>query len=224
MSMSEMLRGVLAPTKPKLDSADGGVGARLGMSPYQYVAQDIAIKTAASIQQWAATDDLEDGESYGDRLFAHLIGVVDANKDGDITDDEHELLTLAINSAWDYLVSLGVSEDDANLLLNEWDSDTADRVMSLLESVLGTPDGDSDSDDGIDNFVFGDQTPLMDSAYRSVMVVHGGKKMKVNRRVGAVRLSPRQKLAIRKASMKSHSPAAMMRRMKSMQARKKMGL
>lgn len=225
MSMSEMLRGVLAPTKPKLDSADGGVGARLGMSPYQYVAQDIAIKTAASIQQWAETDDLGDGESYSDRLFALLVGVVDANKDGEITDDEQGVLNLAINSAWDYLVSLGVSEDDANLLLNEWDSDTADRVMSLLESVLGTPDGDSDSDDGIDNFVFGDQSPLMmDSAYRSVMVVHDGKKEKIRRHVGPVHMSPLQKLAIRKASMKSHSPAAMMRRAKSMRARDKMGL
>lgn len=224
MSMSEMLRGVLAPTKPKLDSADGGVGTGTGpVGADQYVMQDVAIKTAAAVQQWAATDDLEDGESYSDRLFAHLIGVVDANKDGEITDDEHELLTLAINAAWDYMVSYGVSEEDAGALLNDWDEGAADRVRDLLAS--GMPDGDADSDDGIDSFVFSDQTPLMmDSAYRSVMVVHGGKKMKVNRRVGAVRLSPRQKLAIRKASMKSHSPAAMMRRMKSMQARKKMGL
>lgn len=221
MSMSEMLRGVLTPQR-KLDSADGGAGG-IPMGADQYVMQDVAIKSAAAVQQWAATDDLEDGESYSDRLFAHLIGVVDANKDGEITDDEHELLTLAINAAWDYMVSYGVSEEDAGALLNDWDEGAADRVRDLLAS--GMPDGDADSDDGIDSFVFSDQTPLMmDSAYRSVMVVHGGKKMKVNRRVGAVRLSPRQKLAIRKASMKSHSPAAMMRRMKSMQARKKMGL
>lgn len=221
MSMSEMLRGVLAPQR-KLDSADGGGAGIVPMGADQYVMQDVAIKSAAAVQQWAATDDLEDGESYSDRLFAHLIGVVDANKDGEITDDEHELLTLAINAAWDYMVSYGVSEEDAGALLNDWDEGAADRVRDLLAS--GMPDGDADSDDGIDSFVFSDQTPLMDSAYRSVMVVHGGKKMKVNRRVGAVRLSPRQKLAIRKASMKSHSPAAMMRRMKSMQARKKMGL
>lgn len=219
MSMSEMLRGVLAPQR-KLDSADGGGAGGVHMGADQYVMQDVAIKAAAAVQQWAETDDLDGGESYGDRLFAHLIGVVDANKDGDITDDEHELLTLAINAAWDYMVSYGVSEEDAGSLLNDWDDGAADRVRELLAS--GMPD--ADSDDGIDSFVFSDQTPLMDSAYRSVMVVRGGKKMKVNRRVGAVRLSPRQKLAIRKASMKSHSPGAMMRRMKSMQARKKMGL
>lgn len=219
MSMSEMLRGVLAPQR-KLDSADGGGAGGVPMGADQYVMQDVAIKAAAAVQQWAETDDLDGGESYGDRLFAHLIGVVDANKDGDITDDEHELLTLAINAAWDYMVSYGVSEEDAGSLLIDWDDGAADRVRELLAS--GMPD--ADSDDGIDSFVFSDQTPLMDSAYRSVMVVRGGKKMKVNRRVGAVRLSPRQKLAIRKASMKSHSPDAMMRRMKSMQARKKMGL
>lgn len=222
MSMTEMLRGVLAPTQPKLDSAGGGGIGSGPMGADQYVMQDVAIKTAAAVQQWAETDDLEDGESYSDRLFAHLIGVVDANKDGDITDDEQGVLNLALNAAWDYMVSLGVSEDDAAALLNDWDEDAADRVRDLLAS--GMPDGDADSDDGIDSFVFSDQTPLMDSAYRSVMVVRGGKKMKVNRRVGAVRLSPRQKLAIRKASMKSHSPGATMRRMKSMQARKKMGL
>lgn len=219
MSMSEMLRGVLAPQR-KLDSADGGGAGGVPMGADQYVMQDVAIKAAAAVQQWAETDDLDGGESYSDRLFAHLIGVVDANKDGDITDDEHELLTLAINAAWDYMVSYGVSEEDAGSLLNDWDDGAADRVRELLAS--GMPD--ADSDDGIDSFVFSDQTPLMDSAYRSVMVVRGGKKMKVNRRMGPVRLSPRQKLAIRKASMKSHSPAAMMRRMKSMQARKKMGL
>ena len=219
MSMSEMLRGVLAPQR-KLDSADGGGAGGVPMGADQYVMQDVAIKAAAAVQQWAETDDLDGGESYSDRLFAHLIGVVDANKDGDITDDEHELLTLAINAAWDYMVSYGVSEEDAGSLLNDWDDGAADRVRELLAS--GMPD--ADSDDGIDSFVFSDQTPLMDSAYRSVMGVGGGKRMKASRRVGAVRLSPRQKLAIRKASMKSHSPGAMMRRMKSMQARKKMGL
>ena len=57
------------------------------------------------------------------------------------------------------------------------------------------------------------------------MAVRNGKKMRIRKRIsGTVRLSAKQKLAIRKARMKSHSAGAMMRRMKSMRMRRKMGI
>ena len=85
--------------------------------------------------------------------------------------------------------------------------------------------------DEVDAFAFDAeaQEPLMDSVldavYKKRMVIRAGKKMRINKRVsGTVRLSAAQKIAIRKAGMKSRSASARMRRMRSMSKRRKMGL
>ena len=67
--------------------------------------------------------------------------------------------------------------------------------------------------------------PKCSAVYKTKMAVRKGKKMRIRKRIsGTVRLSAKQKLAIRKARMKSHSAGARMRRMKSMRMRKKAGL
>jgi len=227
MNVTEMLRGALkrpdpAPRKT-LDSADDKKPALDGAD--DYTVADISMAAVAAIHQWAETDDLDEGESYADRLVALFVGIADANKDGDITEDEQGVLEVALNTAWDYLIKCGVSEDDASSLLNDWDSDTADRVRDLVASSL--PEGDDDAGADIDDFVFSDddQEPALDAAYRKKIVIRGGKKVRINKRVsGKVRLSAKQKVAIRKARMKSHSAGAMMRRMKSMRIRRRAGL
>ena len=224
MSMTELLRGAMKrrETAKVLDSANDEptiAGAD------DYTVADISMSAVAAVQQWAETDDLDDGESYSNRLMALFVGIADANKDGDITDDEQGVLQVALNAAWDYLVKLGVTDEDASSLLNDWDDDTADRVRDLVASAL--PDGDDEASADIDNFVFSDsdQEPALDAVYRKVLAVRGGKKMRIRKRIsGTVRLSAKQKLAIRKARMKSHSAGAMMRRMKSMRLRQKSGL
>lgn len=224
MSMTELLRGAMKrrETAKVLDSANDEptiAGAD------DYTVADISMSAVAAVQQWAETDDLDDGESYADRLMALFVGIADTNKDGDITDDEQGVLQVALNAAWDYLVKLGVTDEDAGALLNDWDDDTADRVRDLVASAL--PDGDDEASAEIDNFVFSDddQEPALDAVYRKVLAVRGGKKMRIRKRIsGTVRLSAKQKLAIRKARMKSHSAGAMMRRMKSMRLRQKSGL
>lgn len=224
MSMTELLRGAMKrrETAKVLDSANDEptiAGAD------DYTIADISMSAVAAVQQWAETDDLDDGESYSNRLMALFVGIADANKDGDITDDEQGVLQVALNAAWDYLVKLGVTDEDAGSLLNDWDDDTADRVRDLVASAL--PDGDDEASADIDNFVFSDsdQEPALDAVYRKVLAVRGGKKMRIRKRIsGTVRLSAKQKLAIRKARMKSHSAGAMMRRMKSMRLRQKSGL
>jgi hypothetical protein len=190
-----------------------------------YTIRDISLSAIAAVQQWAETDDLDDGESYSDRLLALFVGIADANHDGDVTEDEQGVLEVALNAAWDYLVKAGVTEEDAGALLNDWDDDAADRVRDLVASVL--PDGDDAAGAELDGFVFSDDdnAPALDAVYRKTLAVRGGKKVRINKRVsGTVRLSAKQKLGIRKARMKSHSAGAMMRRMKSMRLRRKAGL
>jgi hypothetical protein len=85
--------------------------------------------------------------------MALMVGIADANKDGDITEAEQGVLDVALNAAWDYLEQMGVTEEDAGALLNDWDADTAARVKELVAAYL--PDGEQSSTD-LDDFVFGD--------------------------------------------------------------------
>ncbi|MCM1128955.1 MAG: hypothetical protein NC211_03625 [Alistipes senegalensis] len=227
---NELLRGALkrrVSEAPILDDAKtDGTGME---SAADYTIADIKMSAAAAVQEWAETDDLAEGEGYAGRLMALMVGIADENKDGEITDDEQAVLNVALEAAWDYLVKLGVSEDDADSLLNDWEEETADRVRDLVAGAL--PDGEDEAGENIDSFVFGDedQEPLMDAvldaAYRKVVAVRQGKKVRVRKRIsGQVRLSGAQKIAIKKARMKSHSAKAKIRRMKSMRLRKKAGL
>ncbi|QFY45052.1 hypothetical protein F6R98_10550 [Candidatus Methylospira mobilis] len=197
---------------PELEGAD------------QYTLNDVALKTAAAIQQWCETDDLDSGETSANRLMALIVGIADINKDGDITDDEADLLDMALNAAWDYLASKGADEEDIGALLNDWDDDAADRIRDLVTSAL--PDGDDAASDDLNSFVFGvSQEPALDAVYRNKVAIRGGKKVRIHKRIsGTVHLSAKQKVAVRKMLMKSHSSTAQMHRMKSVRVRGQFGM
>lgn len=197
-----------------------GVGDNDRMS--QHDLESIKISTAAAIQQWVETDDLEENETSSDRLLALMIGIADEDQDGELDDDEQEVLEAALECAWDYLAQKGVDEEDIDALLNDFDTDAADRVRDLVASVL--PEGSEESDADIDGFAFDSdsESAVMDAAYKTKVAVRGGKKVRIRKRVsGTVRLSAAQKLGLRKARMKAHSAAAKMRRKRSMRIRKK---
>lgn len=221
-NIQEMMREALKrkDVKPVLD-ATGSDPVLSGAD--SYTVTDITLKAVAAVQQWVETDDLDEGENFADRLMAMVVGIADANKDGEISGDEQGVVDIALNAIWDYLAKYSVADDDTSALLNDWDNDTAERVRDLLAASL--PDGEA-ADADIDNFVFGDnQEPALDATYKKTLVVRGGKKVRINKRVsGTVRLSAKQKMAIRKAGMKSHNAVAMMHRAKSMRIRKKSGL
>lgn len=197
-----------------------------------FAKRDIAMKAAATIQQWLETedDDLEEGETLADRLLAMFVGIADANKDGEITDDEADVIEAALEAGYSYLTSKGVTPEDASSLLNDWDEETAERVKDFVSEEL--PDGEEAEED-IDKFAFSeadqdglfDSVAIFDATYKKTFAIRNGKKVRINKRIsGTVRLSAKQKMAIRKARMKSHSASAMMKRMKSMRLRARSGL
>ena len=193
---------------------------------------DIRASAAATVQAWAATpaSDLDEGETMADRLLAMFVGIADANMDGELTEDEADLVQIAMDAAFDYLASKGVSDADASALLNDGDNEAAARIAELIAGEA--PADDVAAADDIDGFAFDadSQASLLDSAvfdavYKKKLVVRGGRKVRINKRVsGHVRLSAAQKVAIRKAGMKSHSAAARMKRLKSTNLRAKFGL
>lgn len=233
MFLQDALRGAMYPAKPEADPAprkksplilDSATEEGLDALA-EHELRTLRMQSAAAIQQWVEDADLDAGEDSADRLLALMVGIADDNQDGELDDDEQEVLLTALEAAWDYLASVGVEEDDISALLNDWDGDAGERVRDLVASAL--PEGDDEADEAIERFAFTDedQEPALDATYRKKMVVRGGKKVRINKRVsGTVRLSGKQKLAIRKASMKARSAGAKARRLKSMKLRRKLGL
>jgi len=206
--------------------------ADYGINP---VLHEIDVDAVLVIQEWLETDDLDAEETLADRLFALFVGMIDMNKDSEISDDEQEALVFLLNSAWDYLSSKGVDDDDAGALLNDWDADAASRIHDLL--LASMPDGDVAMDADIDSFVWGDnQEPMLDAAFggmlkklggafKKVFAIRHGKKVRVNKRIsGVARLTAKQKVANRKLHSRRISGTSRMRRMKSSRLGRMMGL
>ena len=206
-----------AKSKAMLDDAD--------LAAANFAAADIRANTASAIAEWAETapEDLDDGETLADRLDALLVGIADENQDGELTDDESSVIDAALNAGYDFLVSQGVSEDDAYALLNDGDADAASRVQELLKGSLTDADADTDPDAAavadVDAFTFGDAdatASALDSVLDAVTRKRGSsRKNRVSKRItGHVRLSSGQKVAVRKAGLKMRSAGARMHRIK----------
>lgn len=186
---------------------------------------DISLLAAATVQEWAKTDaadiDTEAGESLATRLISLLIAVADANQDGELTEDEATVVNIAMNAAFDYLVSKGISEDDASALLNDEDGDAAQRIAEFLKSVVPAAEADAQAD--VDDFVFDpeSETPILDSArtrdildgvFKRRLVAKGANK--VHKQVtGHVTLSSKHKVSARRAHMAAHSASSRVKRL-----------
>lgn len=187
----------------------------------QYALNDIKINTISAIQAWLESGDSEAG--LGNDLLALFVGIADENHDGEISDDEADILDVITSFAWDYLAEKGIGEDDLEALLNDFDNDAAGRVFDYLVDNIG----DDEDGDEIDNFVFGKEAEesMFDAVYKKKIVVRNGKKVKLNKRIsGTVRLSGAQKAALKKARMRAHNAGAKIKRLKSMKLRKRLGL
>ena len=190
---------------------------------------DIRQASAALVSHWINTspENYDEGEGSADRLLAMAIGVADENKDGEISDDEADVIELSLNAMADFLVGKGVTEEDAVALLQETSNEAGDRVLEMLA-------GEPAVDDEVESFAFDSESSasvmdcarqVFDAVYKKKMAIRKGKKVRINKRVsGNVRLSGAQKVAIRKAGLKSRSASARMHRMKSMKIRKNAGL
>lgn len=192
-----------------------------------YQDNDTALAAVAAVQEWAETppSDLDEGEGAGDRLSALLAGIADQDLDGEVSDAEADIINDAANAACDYLIAKGVPEDDAVSLLTDFDNDLAETVQELILTSL--PEGDEAAAEEIDQFVFGDGSDesVLDATYRKKVAIRRGKKVRINKRIsGTVRLSAKQKVAVRKMLRKTHSAVAKARRAKSMRVRKQAGL
>lgn len=213
--------------KARLDAA-AAHDRLIADSAANFAAQSLSMSAAATVQAWAEDSEMDEGEGAADRLIAMLVGIADENKDGELSADEQEIVDAAANEAWDYLSAKGAADSDLEALFNSEDPTEAnaagERIRDLIADAL--PEGDA-ADDEIDDFAFGTEASegVFDAVYKKRFAVRKGKKVMVRKRVaGHVRLSARQKVAIRKAGMKARGSRAMAKRKKSLRVRKSLGL
>ncbi|HZX80984.1 MAG TPA: hypothetical protein VFE72_08550, partial [Lysobacter sp.] len=176
MDMKQMLRDAMKPAAPKVEKKavvlDSAASATIALdSAGDYATKDVELRGVTALHQWVETDDLDDGEGFADRLLALFVGIADENKDGDIIEEEQDVIEIALTAAYDYLVTAGVTDEDASALLEDWDETAAERVRDFLAGVM--PEGDDTAADEVDAFIFtaADQEPALDAAYKKVIAV-----------------------------------------------------
>jgi len=197
-------------------------------------------------------DDLDDDELPNDRLDAYL-STENESDDEEENQLEQQTMQIKAAFMADAMASLGVS-DDLIAAAFDTDVDAADEALAKIAEIIeaATPTGE-DLDDFITQFLYGDdgldmeaaQVDQYDSAvlgknkvrktkagqtlvYRGVKAVRQGKITVVNKRVGntsmKVKLSPKQKMALKKAAMKAVRPNAIKKRLKSLSIGHRQGI
>lgn len=242
MNMNDMMRAAMmgngdyaldaVKSEPKEDkqeetkpAAEESVKPNSKMSGAEtFYTKKTALEACNMLNHWAASDDeLDDGESQSDRLYALMVGVVDQDKNGTMNDAEQEVFDLACEAVSGYLTeALGADEEDVSALMNDWDDDAAERVREFMQDGF---DGDELISLAHDFALSDDSGETLDAAYKSFIVVRDGKKAVARKRIsGKITLSTAQKSSILKAQRLSHSTTATVARMLSMKKRKKLGI
>lgn len=213
---------------PKQQAIFDGVGYEAADDVSAYQMTDIALKVGGAMQAWIETEpsDLDEGESMSDRFDSLMVGIIDEDHDGEISDDEAVLLEIAINKAAEWMIGKGLSEEDVGAFFNESADDAeVERMVEFLRGVA--PDGEDAEIEELNNFAFDNDssTGAFDATYKRKIAIRAGKKVIVRKRIsGRVKLSAKQKMAVKKMLRKSHSSKANRLRLKSMKKRIKMGI
>ena len=213
---------------PKQQAIFDGVGYEAADDVSAYQMTDIALKVGGAMQAWIETEpsDLDEGESMSDRFDSLMVGIIDEDHDGEISDDEAVLLEIAINKAAEWMIGKGLSEEDVGAFFNESADDAeVERMVEFLRGVA--PDGEDAEIEELNNFAFDNDssTGAFDATYKRKIAIRAGKKVIVRKRIsGRVKLSAKQKMAVKKMLRKSHSSKANRMRLKSMKKRIKMGI
>lgn len=213
--------------KPSQTATMDNVGFAALDAASTYELTNLRLSVASSVATWAETaeGELDEGETLADRMDGLLVGVCDADKDGDLNDEELSVLDTLYVLLDEYLSAQGADDEDIDALINGGDEAAAERIHELMAGIL--PSGEEAEIDGINAFAFDadSDAAVMDAAYRKRVAVRNGRKVVVRKRIsGRVRLSAKQKMAVLKMHRKAHSGMARMKRAKSMRRRASMGL
>ena len=187
-------------------------------------------------------NDLDEGELPSERLDKLLAGIA-SDDDGEEVEVDESTLDIIIANVQDALATLGVDDGLISAMFGD-DTDADEAIEAAAEIIESNkPQGD-DLEEFEDLFVYGEATDdelLLDGVslgkttaksgkfgkviYKAVKAIRNGKMTVVNKRVsGKVKLSAKQRAALKKARKKAGSSGAIKRRMRSMKKARDMNI
>lgn len=176
--------------------------------------QDERGTAAASVIGWA--NSAEPTSDSFDDLALGLAGIDDEESDDDITDDQIDEYNRWLGLLADAAVSLGADQADITAVIDEDDDEAA---ISAADGITGNTD---DEDDAIAVYsVSGNDDAMLEA---NVKVIRKGELKIKKKRPRPMRQTAKQRAALKKNRLRSHSAAAKMSFRKSMKVRNKRGL
>lgn len=176
--------------------------------------QDERGTAAATVIDWA--NGAEPTSDSFDNLALGLAGIDDEESDDDITEDQNDEYNRWLGLLADAAGSLGADQDDITTMIDEDDDDAA---INVADAITGNVD---DEDEAIAVYsVSGNDDAMLEA---NIKVIRAGQVKLKKKRPRPLRQSAKQRAALKKNRLKSHSAAAKMSFRKSMKVRKKRGL
>lgn len=214
-------------------------------------ARSDALNIITGLLETVSNNEYEDDELPTDVLDGLIMEATDSTDDEDDSDDTYfDLLSGAIS---DGLESLGVDESVISDMFSD-DLDVANTAIesAVNTAIANLPDAGDSLDEFVRHFIFGsddsEEVAEFDSigkkikaqngamrvrkvggrkiAYRGTIAVRKGKKVIVNKRIGnqKVRLSAKQKGAMKKARLKAFTANAIRGRVRSLKKGHRLGI
>ncbi|ENV14253.1 hypothetical protein F965_00496 [Acinetobacter schindleri NIPH 900] len=203
-------------------------------------AREQALHIVSELVEAISDETLEEGQLPSDLLDELLLEVVDESDDEDNTHFD-----LIVGAVSDLLESLDVDES----VIAEVFGEDVEASDAAIESVVNTlianlPDAGDELDEFVREFIYGEPEEESDFdaakpgstkirkvsgksvVYRGTFAIRKGKKVVVNKRLPnqKVRLTAKQKGALKKARLKSHTANAIKTRLKSFKKGQKLGI
>lgn len=203
-------------------------------------AMALVIVLASSILE----NDLDENELPSDRLDSLIAGLSAGGDDDEEFEADESTVDIIIANVQDALATLGVDDSMISAMFGG-DADADEAIEAAAEIIESNkPQGEDDLEEFIDVFAYGeaeDDDLLLDGValgktttksgkfgkivYKAVKAIRNGKVSIVNKRVsGKVKLSAKQRSALKKAVKKAGSSGAIKRRMRSMKKSKTMNI
>lgn len=178
-------------------------------------------KQAKASAMAAALTWVDEGDFSFASLDVLVVGLSDADEDGEITDEEEDVYNDILQETASALVALGGEAKNVEDFINNEDDKAGAKLGSRLASALD--DIDTDDDEIVSRFATGGAV-FECAVFEAVeKVIKGGEVKYVKKRMKKRRMTAKQRAALKKARRKSNTSAARRNRAKSMKVREQRG-
>ncbi|MFH1984780.1 MAG: hypothetical protein ABIL58_23310 [Pseudomonadota bacterium] len=148
-----------------------------------------------------------------------VVGMVDADGDEEVGEDEEADYNELLSITADALIRLGASPENVGAFIDAEDDEAGTKLGKFLSDKLDAIE--LDDEDLITRFATSAGEPVFEA---TVKVIRGGKVVLKKKRVKKYRMTAAQRAGLKKARRKANTSAARRMRAKSMKIRKQRGM